>query len=376
MSASTLLFRGNSTAYVSCYASVQGEQRCLRKPYRWKSICRRGNKESDLLSVTSVEQEKSINRYLLYTTDAYLLTDSVTSPRYIKTDFIGCDDLRFWRVANGLQGFLGCQSVLYEKELEQFFDTALVQDGDITGAVSDKFFSISQSRFAEVFDLPTEGLVYFFEVPKNLVYDARSIFSKSGVPISTHGKKRFMKYEYRLLNDILANAITVKAGSFDAVTNERFLMMTAIQFGLKGNDYSRSSCRLSIFVNRKRLPESIIDDNFVPHGCFIEPVQYWGASPSIIHSWGWYIVCIEVIRCSMFGCLRPVRDENLCRAIVAIGSVVDVLETLPTNFCSVVEQGQATDNFVCYFSDSDVQSELESTPEIDLVSSDGSRVYR
>ncbi|KZV30681.1 hypothetical protein F511_41839 [Dorcoceras hygrometricum] len=137
--------------------------------------------------------------------------------------------------ASGLRGFLGCQSVLYEKELEQFFDTALVQDGDITGAVSGKFFSISQSRFAEVFDLPMEGLVDFSEVPKNLVYDARSMFSKSGVPVSTYGKKRFMKYEYRLLNDILAKAITVKAGSFDAVTNERFLMMTAIQFGLKVN---------------------------------------------------------------------------------------------------------------------------------------------
>ncbi|KZV24719.1 hypothetical protein F511_23818 [Dorcoceras hygrometricum] len=137
--------------------------------------------------------------------------------------------------ASGLRGFLGCQSVFYEKELEQFFDTALVQDGDITGAVSGKFFSISQSRFAEVFDLPTEGLVDFSEVLKNLVYDARSIFSKSGVPVSTHGKKRFMKYEYRLLNDILAKAITVKASSFDAVTNERFLMMTAIQFGLKVN---------------------------------------------------------------------------------------------------------------------------------------------
>ncbi|KZV22190.1 hypothetical protein F511_07889 [Dorcoceras hygrometricum] len=746
--------------------------------------------------------------------------------------------------ASGLHGFLGCQSVLYEQELEQYFDTALVQDGDITGVVSGKFFSISQSRFAEVFDLPTEGLVDFSEVPKNLVYDARSIFSKSGEPVPTYGKKKLMKYEYRLLNDILAKAITVKAGSFDAVTNEGFLMMTSIQFGLKksnpaitmgeavpfptskvlsiktvhtyivmnetidahskseepgmakaeivkrkskskkesestgeapvevvskvmskkrptiggdepvvpkkrrmvkskaspsessldmvnvaqeaervtvatiedveqqatvevageepvvkhtdevdiiigqvlvetsqmgtyeeeqleqtfdetnveeilfedtevdkpdnferwldesyedfgateivdkaegskdivgakapekavgrnqtdqelmsidyllmqisdnmmlpsvtatevtkirlgssiainevqnrdwyyaslprisihdkgkepleevdivkgnparemvalicgdvkflvqlrdhvmkdvveffhsfslnklsdleylrdlkekeklmlgwaeadslemvvrrrvyilakfremllrkfwdshrkyytpdlltqqkehgiimdrpsssqpfkdlaensgavlaqfyylakstcwirpmvlidgvwtpiqGNDYWRSSCGLSLFVIRKQLPESVVDANFVFHACFIEPVQYWGAAPSIIHSWGWYRVCTEVIRYSMFGCLRPVRDENLCRAIVAIGSVVDVLERLPTKFCSVVEQGQATDNFVCYFSDSDVQSELESTPEINLVSSDGSTVYR
>ncbi|KZV50012.1 hypothetical protein F511_34756 [Dorcoceras hygrometricum] len=531
--------------------------------------------------------------------------------------------------ASGLQGFLGCQSVLNEKELEQFFDPALVQDGDITGAVSGKFFSISQSRFAEVFDLPMEGLVDFSEVPKNLFYDARSIFSKSGVPVSTYGKKRFMKHEYRLLNDILAKAITVnwskilfgvlkemvdktqkkakgyaaqicallksnpvitfgeavpfptskvlsiktvhysiamnhtidargqsdepgmasgaivkrkskskktsettgetpvevitevvskkrptvdsdepvvpkkrrttksKASSSKAsldivnvaqdvvplqiveptpaetaeksplpkrkskkrrlvlskdsddgnveekesvkdtfavaveestvvkhtdevdviigqqkehgIISDRpsssqpfkdladnsgavlaqfyslakstcwirpMVLINGVWTPIQGNDYWRSSCRLSLFVNRKQLPESEVDANLVPHCLFIEPVQYWGAAPSIIHSWGWYRVCTEVIRYSMFGCLRPVRYENLCRAIVAISSVVDVLERLPTNFCSVVEQGQATDNFVCYFSDSDVQSELERTLEIDLVSSDGSTVYR
>ncbi|KZV48386.1 hypothetical protein F511_41333 [Dorcoceras hygrometricum] len=110
--------------------------------------------------------------------------------------------------ASGLRGFLGCESALYEKELEQFFDMALVQDGDITWAVSGKFFSFSQ---------------------------ARSIFSKSVEKVDIHGKKRFMKHEYRLLNDILAKDITVKAGSFDVVTNERFMMMTAIHFGLKVN---------------------------------------------------------------------------------------------------------------------------------------------
>ncbi|KZV32073.1 putative importin-7 [Dorcoceras hygrometricum] len=153
-------------------------------------------------------------------------------------------------------------------------------------------------------------------------------------------------------------------------------MMLPSVTAAEGNDYWRSSCRLSLFVNRKQFPGSVFDANFVPHACFIEPVQYWGAAPLIIHSWGWYRVCTEVIRYSMFGCLRPVRDENLCRAIVAIGSVVDVLEKHPTNFCSVVEQGQATDDSVCYFSDSDVQSEIESTSEIDLVSSYGSTVYR
>ncbi|KZV18457.1 dystroglycan-like [Dorcoceras hygrometricum] len=137
--------------------------------------------------------------------------------------------------ASGLQGFLGCESVLYEKELEQFFETALVQGDDITGAISGKYFSISQARFAQIFELPTEGLVNFSEVPKDRVYDARSIFSQKGVQVEIHGKKKYMKYEFRLLNDILAKAVNVKAGSFDAVTTERFQMMTAIHFGLNVN---------------------------------------------------------------------------------------------------------------------------------------------
>ncbi|KZV27040.1 hypothetical protein F511_13388 [Dorcoceras hygrometricum] len=44
-----------------------------------------------------------------------------------------------------------------------------------------------------------------------------------------------MKHEFRLLNDILAKALTVKAGSFDSVIVERFQMMTAIHYGLKAN---------------------------------------------------------------------------------------------------------------------------------------------
>ncbi|KZV45415.1 hypothetical protein F511_42323 [Dorcoceras hygrometricum] len=86
-----------------------------------------------------------------------------------------------------------------------------------------------------VFDLPTEGITNFSEVPRDTLYDARSFFSKEGVQIDVHGKKKYMKHEFRLLNDILAKAITVKAGSFDSVTVERFQMMTAIHYGLNVN---------------------------------------------------------------------------------------------------------------------------------------------
>ncbi|KZV54895.1 hypothetical protein F511_31318 [Dorcoceras hygrometricum] len=81
--------------------------------------------------------------------------------------------------ASGLRGFLGCPSTLYERELEQFFDTAIVQECDITCAISGKYVEISESRFAGVLGLPTEGLTDISVVPKDLVYDARSIFSQS-----------------------------------------------------------------------------------------------------------------------------------------------------------------------------------------------------
>ncbi|KZV48826.1 polyadenylate-binding protein-interacting protein 4-like [Dorcoceras hygrometricum] len=107
--------------------------------------------------------------------------------------------------STGLRDFLGCPSVLYEEV------------------------------FAGSFQLPTEGLTSMDEVPKDLVYDSRSLFSASREPVKTSCKNKELKIEFRLLNDILAKSVTVKAGSFDAITHERFLLMTAIQFGLNMN---------------------------------------------------------------------------------------------------------------------------------------------
>ncbi|KZV49199.1 hypothetical protein F511_41593 [Dorcoceras hygrometricum] len=115
--------------------------------------------------------------------------------------------------ATGLRGFLGCPSVLYDQELELFFDTALIKDGVITCAISGKYVEISVSRFSGVFNLPTDGLIDLSEVPNDLVLQARTLFSHSGKPVQFSCKKRFLKYEFRLLNDILAKFITVKTGS-------------------------------------------------------------------------------------------------------------------------------------------------------------------
>ncbi|KZV21005.1 U-box domain-containing protein 43 [Dorcoceras hygrometricum] len=104
-------------------------------------------------------------------------------------------------VASGLNGFLGCMSEISETALIEFYENA---------------------------SLPVEGLIDISEVPKDLIFDARTEFSLTVEQLTTSCKKRELKIEYRLLSDIVAKSITVKAGSFDAVTHERFLLMTAI----------------------------------------------------------------------------------------------------------------------------------------------------
>ncbi|KZV41947.1 hypothetical protein F511_28858 [Dorcoceras hygrometricum] len=48
-------------------------------------------------------------------------------------------------------------------------------------------------------------------------------------------KKKEMKMEYLLMNDIVAKALCVKAGSFDVVTSEKFDLMVAISDSLRVN---------------------------------------------------------------------------------------------------------------------------------------------
>ncbi|KZV41942.1 hypothetical protein F511_31937 [Dorcoceras hygrometricum] len=137
--------------------------------------------------------------------------------------------------STGLRSFLGCPSVLYEDDLVALFAHSLVRENAVIRCVQAKFVEISEEVFAGSFELPTEGFTSMHEVPKDLIYDAQSVFSASGEPSKTSCKKNKMKIEFHLLNDILAKSVTVKAGSFDAVTHERFLLMTAIHYGLKIN---------------------------------------------------------------------------------------------------------------------------------------------
>ncbi|KZV30770.1 dystroglycan-like [Dorcoceras hygrometricum] len=138
-------------------------------------------------------------------------------------------------IASGLEGFLGCPEVVYETALVDFFENASVRDGVIISSVGGQLVEISEKWFAETFELPVDGLSELSEMPKDKIYDARSIVSLSGEPVNLSGRKGQMKIEYRLLCDIMAKSISVKAGSFNAPTVEKFALLTAVVCGIKMN---------------------------------------------------------------------------------------------------------------------------------------------
>ncbi|KZV50719.1 dystroglycan-like [Dorcoceras hygrometricum] len=125
--------------------------------------------------------------------------------------------------------------VIYEAALVDFFENASVRDGVIISTVAGQLVEISEEWFAESFDLPVDGLGDLSEIPKDVIFDARSIVSLSGEPVSLSGRKNQMKIEFRLLCDIMAKSISVKAGSFNAITVEKFSMVTAVVCGVRMN---------------------------------------------------------------------------------------------------------------------------------------------
>ncbi|KZV31097.1 hypothetical protein F511_22010 [Dorcoceras hygrometricum] len=154
-------------------------------------------------------------------------------------------------VASGLKGFLGCPAFFYEDALTEFFQNGSVRDGMVFSTIQGTSVEISEEIFAGAFELPMDGLTDLSEIPEDLVFAARSSFSNSGKQVSTSCKKREIKIEFRLLSDILAKSIFVKAGSFDAVNHERFLLMAAITGGVQINWGSVKEQQLQIFAENE-----------------------------------------------------------------------------------------------------------------------------
>ncbi|KZV28574.1 hypothetical protein F511_39241 [Dorcoceras hygrometricum] len=138
-------------------------------------------------------------------------------------------------VSTGLMEFLGCPAVFHEQALIEFSEKGSVRDGMVVSVIGGMAVEISESMFAAAFGLPTEGLTDLSEVPKDFLSTAQRLFSASEKEVSVSCLKKEVKMQYRLLSDILAKSLFVKAGSFDAVTRDRFLLMTAITFDVKIN---------------------------------------------------------------------------------------------------------------------------------------------
>ncbi|KZV29444.1 hypothetical protein F511_28400 [Dorcoceras hygrometricum] len=116
--------------------------------------------------------------------------------------------------ASGLKGFLGISGSVFEGALIEFFCQHEGHCGYVVSTVANRKLVITMDVFAEAVQLPTEGMVSFFEIPGKEVADMKALFSSTGVPIRPTNKKKDMKVEYRLLHDIVANYLSAKDGSF------------------------------------------------------------------------------------------------------------------------------------------------------------------
>ncbi|KZV20288.1 hypothetical protein F511_43897 [Dorcoceras hygrometricum] len=100
-------------------------------------------------------------------------------------------------VASGLRGFLGCPAVVYEDALVDFFENVSVRNGVVISTVGGQLVEISEKLFAETFELPIDGLGDLSEMPKDAIFDARSIVSLSGRVLQRHhggAKKTVLRF--------------------------------------------------------------------------------------------------------------------------------------------------------------------------------------
>ncbi|KZV46263.1 hypothetical protein F511_14095 [Dorcoceras hygrometricum] len=162
----------------------------------------------------------------------------------------------------------------------------------------------------------------------------------------------------KIENDLLRNEASELKAEVDKLTKEMSSWNQSTRSLQAGPDFWRSSCRLSLFLNKMKMPAPAIPEIFVPHVSFIEPVQYWTAVPWMIRIWQWTKVCEEIVQFSMFGGLRPVR-EDICQDITVYNLGV---ERIPADFLRIFAQGVACHSFV----DSVVQRDLGDIQEVVL----------
>ncbi|KZV22821.1 hypothetical protein F511_12965 [Dorcoceras hygrometricum] len=123
-----------------------------------------------------------------------------------------------------IKGFLEVSSSVFEGAVIELFDNANVIGVTIVSFVANRKMVITKNVFTEAFGLPAQ-----------IVVEMRMRSSGTDVPFKAPNKKKEMKVECQLLHDIVAKALCAKAGSFDAVTSEKFDLMVDISASLKVN---------------------------------------------------------------------------------------------------------------------------------------------
>ncbi|KZV46008.1 hypothetical protein F511_16170 [Dorcoceras hygrometricum] len=73
-------------------------------------------------------------------------------------------------------------------ELVDFFNNGSVRDGLVVSTVNGVPVEFSEQLFAETFELPVDGLADLSDMPKDKIFDARSIVSLSGEPVNLIAK--------------------------------------------------------------------------------------------------------------------------------------------------------------------------------------------
>ncbi|KZV27290.1 hypothetical protein F511_28753 [Dorcoceras hygrometricum] len=107
-------------------------------------------------------------------------------------------------------------------------------DGEIVYTVSEIKVSFSKESSVEFFKLPSEGILGCSVILAHAMADMNELFSMTGAPSCPSSKKKDMKVEHWLLNDIVAKSLTASwVGSFDVVTTERVDRMVAINTRIK-----------------------------------------------------------------------------------------------------------------------------------------------
>ncbi|KZV53733.1 hypothetical protein F511_28510 [Dorcoceras hygrometricum] len=210
-------------------------------------------------------------------------------------------------VTTGLMEFLGCPAIFHENALTEFFANGSVRDGMVVSTISGIAVEISESVFAATFGLPTEGLTDLSEVPMNLLSDAQSLFSVSEKGAIDLKVLNLLSAAHTFaLKDLLRN---MKAHQLEWTrpSSSSLFEGPIIDQGPFIPVSHRSICSPANSNHWEALPQRPYIDDLAPTCIFVEPVQDIDSRPSLSRTLRvvWAQICMEAIRFSTLGCLRP-----------------------------------------------------------------------